>query len=65
MRKIKILLFGLKLNNMKINYTNILKKNLINVFKEVLIDIIKNGLTEGNHLYVTFKTNSKNILGIK
>jgi len=46
---------------MKINYSNILKKNLINVFKEVLIDIYKNGLTEGHHLYVTFKTNSKKV----
>ena len=45
---------------MKINYSEILKKNMRNVFKEVLLDIETNGLKEGNHLYITFKTkNSK------
>ena len=44
---------------MKINYSKILKKNMINVLKDVLINIKKNGLQEGHHLYITFKTNDK------
>ena len=32
---------------------------MINVFKDVLINIKNNGLQEGHHLYITFKTNSK------
>ncbi len=47
---------------MKINYTKILKKNMINVLKDVLINIKKNGLQEGHHLYITFKTNDKKII---
>ena len=46
---------------MKINYSKILKKNMINVLKDVLINIKKNGLQEGHHLYITFKTNDKKI----
>jgi len=44
---------------MKINYSKILKKNMINVLKDVLINVKKNGLQEGHHLYITFKTNDK------
>ena len=44
---------------MKINYSNILKKNMINVFKDVLKSIQNNGINNGHHLYITFKTNSQ------
>ena len=47
---------------MKINYSKILKKNMINVLKDVLINIKKNGLQEGHHLYITFKTNDKKVI---
>ena len=47
---------------MKINYSKILKKNMINVLKDVLINIKKNGLQEGHHLYITFKTNDKEVI---
>ena len=47
---------------MKINYPQILKKNMINVLKDVLREIEKNGLKEGHHLYITFKTDNKNII---
>ena len=47
---------------MKINYSKILKNNMINVLKDVLINIKKNGLQEGHHLYITFKTNDKNVI---
>ena len=52
---------------MKIDYSKILKNNMINVFKDVLKIIEKNGLTEGHHLYITFKTNFEgaNIFGAK
>ena len=46
---------------MKINYSKILKKNMINVLKDVLTNIKKNGLQEGHHLYITFKTNEKKV----
>ena len=46
---------------MKINYYKILRKNMINVFRDVLNDIKKNGLQEGHHLYITFKTDGENI----
>ena len=46
---------------MKIDYSKILKKNMINVLKDVLINIKKNGLQEGHHLYITFKTNNKEV----
>ena len=48
--------------HMKINYPQILKKNMINVLKDVLREIKKNGLREGHHLYITFKTDNKNIM---
>ena len=47
---------------MKINYSKILKKNMINVLRDVLINIKKNGLQEGHHLYITFKTNDKKVI---
>ena len=47
---------------MKIDYSKILKNNMINVFKDVLKIIEKNGLTEGHHLYITFKTNFKGVI---
>ena len=47
---------------MKINYPQILKKNMINVLKDVLHEIEKNGLKEGHHLYIIFKTDNKNII---
>ena len=46
---------------MKINYSKILKNNMINVLKDVLTNIKKNGLQEGHHLYITFKTNEKKV----
>ena len=46
---------------MKINYSQILKNNMINVFKDVLKIIDKNGLKEGHHLFITFKTNYPNV----
>ena len=47
---------------MKIDYSKILKNNMINVFKDVLKIIEKNGLTEGHHLYITFKTNFEGVI---
>ena len=47
---------------MKINYPQILNNNMINVLKDVLREIKKNGLREGHHLYITFKTDNKNII---
>ena len=47
---------------MKINYSNILKKNMINVFKDVLKNIQNNGINNGHHLYITFKTNSQKVV---
>ena len=47
---------------MKIEYSKILKKNLINVFRDVLKIVEKNGFKEGHHLYITFKTDDKNVI---
>ena len=47
---------------MKINYLKILRKNMINVLKDVLTNIKNNGLQEGHHLYITFKTNDKEVI---
>ena len=44
-----------------INYQNILDKNLLNVLKDILKNIKDNGLSNNNHLYITFSTNHKNI----
>ena len=35
---------------------------MINVLKDVLTNIKKNGLQEGHHLYITFKTNDKEVI---
>ncbi len=44
-----------------IEYQKILNKNMINVFKDILNRIYKNGLSDNNHLYITFLTNHKNV----
>ena len=44
-----------------IEYQKILDKNMLNVFKDVLIDIKNSGLSNKNHLYITFFTNHKNV----
>ena len=44
-----------------IEYQKILDKNILNVFKEILINIRDNGLSNNNHLYVTFFTNHENV----
>ena len=46
---------------MKIDYSQILKENMINVLKDVLKIIDKEGLKEGHHLFITFKTNYPNV----
>ena len=43
-----------------IEYQKILDKNILNVFKEILINIRDNGLSDNNHLYITFFTNHEN-----
>ena len=44
-----------------IEYQKILDKNMLNVFKEILINIRDNGLSNNNHLYVTFITSHENV----
>ena len=44
-----------------IEYQKILDKNMLNVFKDILINIRDNGLSNNNHLYITFFTNHKNV----
>ena len=44
-----------------IEYQKILNKNIINVLKDILINIRDNGLSNNNHLYITFLTNHKNV----
>ena len=44
-----------------IEYQNILDKNMLNVFKDILINIREKGLSNNNHLYITFSTNHKNV----
>ena len=44
-----------------IEYQKILDKNMLNVFKDVLTYIRDNGLSDNNHLYITFSTNHKNV----
>ena len=44
-----------------IEYQKILDKNMLNVFKDILKNIKDNGLSNNNHLYVTFITNHKNV----
>ena len=47
---------------MKIHYTQILKKNMLNFFRDVLKNIELNGLQEGHHLYISFKTDDKKVI---
>ena len=44
-----------------IEYQKILDKNMLNVFKDILKNIKENGLSNNNHLYVTFLTNHKHV----
>ena len=44
-----------------IEYQKILDKNMINVFKDILKNIKDNGLSNNNHLYITFLTNHKDV----
>ena len=44
-----------------IEYQNILDKNMLNVLKDILINIKEKGLTNNNHLYITFSTNHQNV----
>ena len=44
-----------------IEYQKILDKNMLNVFKDILTCIRDNGLSDNNHLYITFSTNHKNV----
>ena len=47
---------------MKIKYKEILQKNMINVLKDVLKEFSKNIRMNGHHLYITFKTDDKNVI---
>ena len=44
-----------------IEYQKILDKNMLNAFKDILKNIKDNGLSNNNHLYITFLTNHKNV----
>ena len=44
-----------------IKYQKILDKNMLNVLKDILKNIRDNGLSNNNHLYVTFLTNHKKV----
>tara|TARA_Y100001958_G_C20907996_1_gene327308 strand:- start:209 stop:640 length:432 start_codon:yes stop_codon:yes gene_type:complete len=44
-----------------IEYQKILNKNMLNVLKDILINIRDDGLSNNNHLYITFLTNHKNV----
>ena len=44
-----------------IEYQKILDKNMLNVLKDILKNIKDNGLSNNNHLYITFLTNHKNV----
>ena len=44
-----------------IDYQKILDQNLLNVFKDILKEIKKNGVSNGNQLYVTFISSHKNV----
>ena len=35
---------------------------MLNVFRDVLKNIEVNGLQEGHHLYISFKTNNKKVV---
>ena len=42
-----------------IEYKKILDKNMLNVLKDILKEIRDNGLSDNNHLYITFFTSHK------
>ena len=42
-----------------IEYQKVLDKHILNVFKDIIKQIKVNGLSNNNHLYVTFLTNHK------
>ena len=44
-----------------IEYQKILDKNMLNVLKDILKNIKDNGLSNNNHLYITFLTNHKDV----
>ena len=44
-----------------IEYQKILDSNILNVLKEILKNIQDKGLSNNNHLYITFFTNHKNV----
>ena len=44
-----------------INYQELLNKNMIRVLRDILQNIRDNGLSNGNHLYITFLTDHKNV----
>ena len=44
-----------------IEYQKILDKNMLNVFKDILTNIRDRGLSNNNHLYITFFTNHKKV----
>ena len=44
-----------------INYQKLLNKNMIGVLKDILKNINDNGLSNSNHLYITFLTQHKNV----
>ena len=44
-----------------IEYQKILDRNMLNVLKDILKSIRDNGLSNNNHLYITFLTNHKNV----
>tara|TARA_A100001015_G_scaffold253205_1_gene293249 strand:- start:88 stop:519 length:432 start_codon:yes stop_codon:yes gene_type:complete len=44
-----------------IEYQKILNNNMLNVFKDILTNIRDYGLSDNNHLYITFLTNHKNV----
>ena len=44
-----------------IEYQKILDKNMLNVLKDILINVRDKGLSNNNHLYITFFTNHKKV----
>ena len=47
---------------MNIDYKKILEKNLENVLYDILISVKKKGLSNNNHLYITFDTNHRKVI---
>ena len=45
-----------------IKYQQILDKNMLNVLKDILKNIRDNGLSNNNHLYITFLTNHQKVI---